>query len=121
LKDTITAYALHEDTRVGQKRFGLNGAQTHNLTAALNPKRPHFPTVPGRAGSAQFLAATQRRFIVLASRRQIDAEERRSENSDYNRRTDRAEHVAHGIGNRHGIEQRFRLIGRKAKAINRVR
>ncbi len=103
---SVAADAQNEDARVGHQPLGLDDAQADGLSARCNAVGPHCPTLPGRARAADFLAAAALLLLVVLARGfEIDAEQLRAEDGNDDRRADGTEHVGHGIGDRHRVEQ----------------
>ena len=120
LDHPIATDALDEDARVRHQRLGLNGPEANNLPARLHAERAQHESVPGRAKPAHFLLAAVLVLVGLAGGRQIDAEQLGAKQGDDDRRTHRAEHVSHGVGDRHRIDQGLGLVGGHAQAVDGV-
>jgi hypothetical protein len=83
----------------------------HHQAVLSNAKCAQLELVPGRAGAAGLLLAAVLLFVALARGFEIDAEQRRPEQGQDDRRANGAENVGHGISDRHGIQQLFGRVG----------
>ena len=59
-------------------------------------------------------------LVVLAGGDEIDAEQLRAEDGDHDRRAHGAEHVGHGVGDRHRVDQGLGLVGGQAQPVDGV-
>ena len=116
------AHAQDEDARVLDQRLGLDGPHALDLAVRLDLEGAHHPAVPGRAGAAHLLAsaAALLLLVVLAGGDQVDAEQRRSDHRDHDRRADGAEHVGHRVGDRNRVDQALGLVGLQSQPVDGV-
>ena len=97
--------AQDEEARIGHQRLSLGDAQTGGFATRLHLVGAQRPACPGRARTAQLLlAAPMLLLVVLAGGDEIDAQQLRADDGDHDRRAHGAEHVGHGVSDRHVIE-----------------
>ena len=96
--------ALDEHPLFGKERFSRLRRLADNRSTFLHAKRAQIKLVPGRAGAADFLLAPVLLLIALAGCLEVDAKQRRTDQRQDNRGSDRSENVGDGVGHRHRIQ-----------------
>jgi hypothetical protein len=106
--------------RLRHHRLSLDDAQADGLSAGRHAVGPYFPAAPGGAGAPELLDAALLLLVVLARGLEIDPEQLGAEHGDHDRRAHGAEHVGHGVGDRHRVDEGLGRVGGQPRPVDGV-